>query len=209
MIMDSKTIRVLVACEFSGIVRTAFEKVGCDSWSCDFFSSEIPTENHYEGDVRDILNNNWDLMIAHPPCTHIAVSGARWFVEKRREQEESLDFVKYLLNAPIRHICIENPISIISTRIRRPDQVIQPWQFGHGESKAICLWLKNLPILRPTKIVSGREQRVHNLPPSPSRWKERSRFFSGIAEAMANQWIPLPKRIQTTFHKKDGKFCLY
>ena len=127
-------------------------------------------------------------MIAHPPCTHLAVSGARWFKEKRKEQQAALDFVQQLMDAPIPRICIENPVSIISSRIRKPDQIIQPWMFGHGEVKATCLWLKNLPKLVPTNIVEGREARVHKMPPGPDRWKERSRTLPGIAEAMASQW---------------------
>jgi hypothetical protein len=130
----------------------------------------------------------WDLMIAHPPCTHLAVSGARWFKEKQKEQEEALAFVQMLMDAPIEKICIENPISIISSRIRKPDQIIQPWMFGHGETKATCLWLKNLPPLTPTNIVEGREPRVHHASPGPDRWKERSRTLQGIADAMAEQW---------------------
>jgi len=138
--------------------------------------------------VLDIPDDGWDLMVAHPPCTHLAVSGARWFADKRREQDEALDFVRALLGAPIPRIALENPISIISSRIRKPDQIIQPWQFGHGETKATCLWLKALPPLRPTDIVDGREARVHRQPPGPDRWKERSRTLPGIAAAMADQW---------------------
>jgi len=130
----------------------------------------------------------WDLMIAHPPCTHLAVSGARWFKEKQKEQAEALEFVRFLMEMPIDKICIENPISIISSRIRKPDQIIQPWMFGHGETKSTCLWLKGLPKLEATEIVSGREQRIHRMPPGPDRWKERSRTFAGIAKAMAEQW---------------------
>jgi hypothetical protein len=155
--------------------------------SCDLLDTEKPGL-HYKGDVRDILNDGWDLMICHPPCTHLAVSGARWFKEKQKEQAEALEFVELLLNAPILKICLENPISIISSRIRKPDQIIQPWQYGHGETKATCLWLKNLPLLKPTNIVEGREARVHKMPPSPNRWKERSRTFQGIADAFAQQW---------------------
>lgn len=180
-------MRVLVACEFSGIVRDAFRSRGHDSWSCDLLDTESPG-NHIKGDVLAHLGDGWDLMIAHPPCTHLAVSGARWFSEKRKEQEEALDFVWVLLNAPIPKIALENPVSIISTRIRKPDQIIQPWQFGHGETKATCLWLKGLAKLRPTNIVSGREGRVFKCPPSPDRWKIRSRTLTGIAEAMADQW---------------------
>ena len=180
-------LRVLVACEFSGIVRDAFAARGHDAWSCDLLPTERPG-NHIHGDVLAILDDGWDLMIAHPPCTHLAVSGARWFKDKQKEQEESLVFVKMLMDAPIQKICIENPISIISTRIRKPDQIIQPWQFGHGETEATCLWLKGLPKLQPTQIVDGRENKVHRCPPGPERWKIRSRTFQGIANAMANTW---------------------
>ncbi|HWU70792.1 MAG TPA: hypothetical protein VN017_05510 [Pseudoxanthomonas sp.] len=142
------------------------------------------------GDVFDILGRGWDLMIAHPPCTHLAVSGARHFAAKKASgvQDEALEFVRRLLDAPIERIALENPVSIISSRICKPTQVIQPWQFGHGETKATCLWLKNLPKLTPTNIVAGREARVHKMPPGPNRWKERSRTFEGIASAMAEQW---------------------
>ena len=180
-------MRVLVACEYSGIVRDAFAAFGHDAWSCDL----LPTErlgNHIHGDVLQHLHRNWDMMIAHPPCTHLAVSGARWFKDKQREQADALDFVRRLLDAPIPRIALENPISIISSRIRKPDQIIQPWQFGHGETKATCLWLKNLPKLVPTNIVEGREARIHKMPPGPDRWKERSRTYQGIATAMATQW---------------------
>jgi hypothetical protein len=180
-------MRVLVACEFSGTVRDAFIARGHDAMSCDLLPTE-KTGPHHQGSVLDILDHGWDLMIAHPPCTHLAVSGARWFKDKRKEQEEALAFVRMLLEAPIERIALENPISIISSRIRKPDQIIQPWQFGHGETKATCLWLKGLPQLRPTNIVEGREARVHKMPPSPDRWKERSRTFEGIADAMAQQW---------------------
>mgnify|MGYP001476160612 FL=1 len=180
-------MKVLIACEYSGTVREAFSKLGHDAWSCDLLETEIPG-NHYKGDVKDILCEGWDLMIAHPPCTHLAVSGARWFKYKQKEQAEALAFVRLLLDAPIERIALENPISIISSQIRKPDQIIQPWQFGHGETKATCLWLQNLPKLQPTNIVEGREQRIWKMPPGPDRWKERSRTFEGIAQAMANQW---------------------
>lgn len=182
-----RQIRVLIACEYSGTVRSAFAELGADAWSCDLLPTERPG-NHYQGDVRDMIGGGWDLMIAHPPCTHLAVSGARWFKDKRAEQREALDFVRYLLAAPIPHIALENPVSIISSQIRKPDQVIQPWQFGHGETKATCLWLTNLPPLRMTDVVEGRVARVHNMPPGPDRWKERSRTYPGIAAAMARQW---------------------
>lgn len=180
-------MKVLVACEFSGIVRDAFRDAGHNAISCDLLPSEIPG-NHYQGDVRDIIDNGFDLMIAHPPCTHLAVSGARWFKDKKVEQKGALDFVRFLMDTNIPKIAIENPISIISSHIRKPDQIIQPWQFGHGETKATCLWLKNLPKLQPTNVVEGRTARVHKLPPSATRWKERSRTFEGIAHAMAEQW---------------------
>lgn len=180
-------MKILVACEFSGIVRDAFIARGHDAISCDLLPTEKPGP-HYQGDVMDIINDGWDMMIAHPPCTHLAVSGSRWFKNKAMEQVEALGFVKILMDAPIDKIAIENPISIISSKIRKPDQIIQPWQFGHGETKAICLWLKNLPPLIQTCIVEGREARVHRMPPGPDRWKDRSRFFPGIAEAMASQW---------------------
>lgn len=180
-------MRVLVACEFSGTVRDAFAALGHDATSCDLLPSERPGQ-HHQGDVREILSDGWDLMVAHPPCTHLAVSGARWFSEKRREQEEALDFVRLLMDAPIERIAVENPISVISSRIRRPDQIVHPWQFGHPETKATCLWLKNLPKLVPTNVVEGREARVHRMPPGPDRWKGRSRTYPGIASAMAAQW---------------------
>jgi len=181
-------MRVLVACEFSGVVRDAFLNEGHYAVSCDLLPTESKPELHYKGDVLDLLGGNWDLMIAHPPCTHLAVSGARWFKDKVAEQAEALDFVRSLLDAPIDKIAMENPVSIISTKIRKPDQMIQPWQFGHGETKKTCLWLKNLPLLVPTNIVDGREARVHRMPPSKNRWRERSRTYSGIADAMAKQW---------------------
>jgi site-specific DNA-cytosine methylase len=183
-----RKLRVLIACEFSGTVRRAFRALGHDAWSCDLLPGEDGSEYHIQGDVSPVLHDGWDLMIAHPPCTHLAVSGARWFKDKEAEQTDALDFVRDLLDAPIPHIALENPVSIISSRIRKPDQIIQPWQFGHGETKATCLWLNNLPKLTPTNIVEGREARIHRMPPGPARWKERSRTFEGIAQAMAEQW---------------------
>lgn len=180
-------MRVLIACEYSGIVREEFKRMGHDAWSCDLLPSEIPG-NHYQCNVLEILNEGWDLMICHPPCTHTAVSGARWFNLKKQKQKKAIEFVKKLMLAPIPRIGTEQPVSIISSAIRKPDQIIQPWQFGHGETKSTCLWLKNLPPLIPTKIVSGREQRIWKMPPSENRWKERSRTYKGIAEAMAQQW---------------------
>lgn len=182
-------MRVLVACEFSGVVRDAFATLGHDAWSCDLLPSEQPG-NHWVGNVLDFMLSAgpWDLLIGFPPCTHLCVSGARWFKDKVWEQRGALLFVTCLLEAPIHHIALENPIGVISTQIRKPDQIIQPWQFGHGETKATCLWLKNLPKLIPTDIVEGREARVHKASPGPNRWKERSRTLPGIAKAMAEQW---------------------
>jgi len=180
-------MRVLIACEYSGAVRDAFLARDHEAMSCDLLPTDKPGP-HYQGPVQDILNEGWDLLIAHPPCTHLAVSGARWFKDKQAQQAEALAFVRLLLDAPIARIALENPVSIISSRIRKPDQVIQPWQFGHGETKATCLWLKNLPKLVPTDIVEGREARIHKMPPSPDRWKLRSATYQGIANAMAEQW---------------------
>jgi site-specific DNA-cytosine methylase len=190
-------MKVLIACEFSGTVRSEFERMGHDAWSCDL----LPTEkagNHYQGDILDIVGLGWDLMIAHPPCTHLAVSGARWFKDKKQEQADALEFVRSLLNAPIEKIALENPVSIISSHIRKPEQIIQPWQFGHEATKTTCLWLKNLPKLQPTNIVGKGSRHItksgkslpawYNIPPSPDRWKERSKTFEGIARAMAEQW---------------------
>ena len=180
-------MKVLVACEYSGTVRDAFLSLGIEAMSCDL----LPTDKqgpHYQGDVRDILDQGWTHMIAHPPCTHLAISGARWFKHKTKEIEEALEFVQLLMDAPIPHICIENPVSLISSRIRKPDQYIQPWMFGHGETKKTGLWLKNLPKLVPTDVVDGREPRVHMMPPSKDRWKLRSTTYQGIADAMAMQW---------------------
>lgn len=179
-----------MACEFSGIVRDAFIRQGCDAWSCDLLPSERPGP-HLECDVLDVLDGGWDLLVAFPPCTHLAVSGARWFAEKQAEQQAAIDFFLALVNAPIPRIAVENPIGIMSTRYRKPDQILQPWQHGHGEVKATCLWLKNLPLLQPTSIVAGRQARVHREPPSPDRWKNRSRTLVGIAEAFATQWSNL------------------
>ena len=182
-------MKVLVACEYSGRVRNAFAKLGHEAISCDLLPSETPGR-HYQGNVFDIIDDGWDLMIAHPPCTDLAVSGARHFKEKIADgrQDAALDFVRRLLAADIPKICLENPVSIISTRIKKPSQIIQPWMFGHGETKTTCLWLKGLPKLVPTSIVEGRVPRVHHMPPSPARWKDRSRTYQGIADAMANQW---------------------
>jgi hypothetical protein len=189
-------MRVLIACEYSGAVRDAFIRQGHDAMSCDLLPTDSPG-NHYHGNVFDVINDGWDLMIGHPPCTHLAVSGARWFKDKIEEQKEALAFVQRLMDAPIERIAIENPVSVISSRIKKPDQIIQPWMFGHPEAKATCLWLKNLPKLVATDVLSlpesGRWQNQtpsgqNKLGPSPLRWKERSKTYQGIANAMATQW---------------------
>jgi hypothetical protein len=188
-------MRVLVACEFSGTVRDAFAARGHDAWSCDLLPSDKPGQ-HIQGDVLEHLGDGWNLAIMHPPCTHLAVSGAKWFAKKQKEQAEALEFVRQLLAAPIERIALENPVSIISTKIRKPTQIIHPWMFGHTEQKTTCLWLKGLPKLEPTnnvkaemeKLPANQRQRLHYLPPSADRWKERSRTYPGIASAMAQQW---------------------
>lgn len=195
-------MRVLVACEYSGVVRDAFIAAGHDAMSCDLLPTDVPGP-HYMGDVRDVLPDGWDLMIAHPPCTYLSVSGMHWTTRGLRDPkltEDALDFVRLLMAAPIERIALENPVSVISSRIRKPDQVIQPYQFRHDASKKTCLWLKNLPLLRPTGFVEPRvvagKQRWGNqtdsgqnvLGPSDDRWKERSKTYEGIAEAMSNQW---------------------
>ena len=193
-------MKVLVACEYSGVVRSAFAARGHDAWSCDILPTEMEG-NHYQGDVRDIIEQGWDLMIAHPPCRYLSVSGNRWMVnnpERQKHRDQALDFVRLLMSAPIQKICIENPISVISSQIRRPDQTIQPFHFGHNAKKTTCLWLKGLPLLQHTQVVdrgeihttkSGKKiPKWYNLPPSPDRSKIRSRTFEGIAAAMADQW---------------------
>lgn len=181
-------MRVLIACEFSGIVRDAFIARGHDVMSCDLLETES-LGPHYRGDVRDILDYPWDLMIAHPPCTDLSVSGARHFAAKKIDgrQNKSASFFMMLAKADIPKVAIENPVGIMSTLWRKPEQIVQPWQFGHGETKATCLWLKNLPSLAPTRIVEGREAVVHKMPPSLDRWKKRSLTYDGIAKAMATQ----------------------
>ena len=184
-------MRVLVACEFSGVVRRAFRALGHKAFSCDLLDAEDAADDphHMKGDaLLAAWSGGWDLMIAHPPCTHLAVSGARWFKEKAKEQAQALEFVRRLMDAPVQRIAIENPIRVISSRIRKPDQIIQPWQFGHGEVKATCLWLKNLPKLTPTHVVEGRHPACWLASPGPDRWKIRSRTYEGIAQAMAMQW---------------------
>lgn len=178
-----------MACEFSGTVRDAFISRGHDAVSCDLLPTDKPGP-HIQGDVLRVLGDGWDGMIAHPPCTRLTVAGARWFKGKEQEQAEAIAFVEALWNAKIPRIAIENPIGVLSTRSKlgKPTQIIQPWQFGHGETKATCLWLKGWPALVPTNIVEGREARIHRLPPSADRWKMRSLTYQGIADAMASQW---------------------
>jgi hypothetical protein len=185
------TLRVLIACEYSGVVRDAFNRGGYNAMSCDL----LPTEErgaHYEGNLFDVIDYPWDLAIFHPPCTHLSVSGSRHFEAKQidgRQQSAASFFMQIVRRSEhIPFTAIENPVCVMSSLYRKPDQIIQPWQFGHGETKATCLWLKSLPKLVPTNIVEGREARIHKMPPGPDRWKERSRTFPGIAEAMAQQW---------------------
>ena len=184
-------MRVLIACEYSGRVRQAFRYLGHDAWSCDLLPAEDGSPYHMVADALRVgQTDSWDLMIAHPPCTHLAVSGARHFAAKRADgrQQAAIDFFMALAALSIPRKAIENPVCIMSSVWRKPDQTIQPWQFGHGETKATCLWLEGLPPLVPTNIVSGREAIVHRMPPGPDRWKNRSRTYQGIANAMAMQW---------------------
>jgi len=182
-------MKVLVACEYSGRVRDAFIKLGHDAMSCDLLPTDAPGP-HYQGNIFDVVDYPWDLLIAHPPCTHLSVSGARHFSEKQNDgrQQSGVSFFMRLAKLDIPRIAIENPVCIMSSIWRKPDQIIQPWQFGHGETKATCLWLKNLPLLKPTDIVDGRENRIHRMPPTADRWKLRSETYQGIADAMAGQW---------------------
>jgi len=193
-------MRVLVACEYSGAVRDAFLRAGHYAASCDLLPSESPLGDHYQGSVSDILDHGWDLMVAHPPCTYLSVSGMHWTTRGLRDPqltEDALTFVQLLMDAPIERIAIENPVSVISSRIRKPDQIIQPWWFGHDASKKTCLWLKNLPLLTPTDLLPGDNKTrrgnqtasgQNKLPPSKNRWKIRSATYQGIADAMAAQW---------------------
>lgn len=195
-------MKILVACEFSGVVRDAFIARGHEAMSCDLIPTESPGP-HYEGDVRDVLGNGWDLMIAHPPCTYLSSSGMHWTRRGKRHQsltDEAIDFVKILMKAPVKHMALENPVGVISTLIRKPDQIVQPWMFGHDASKATCLWLRNLPPLEPTGIVKPRmvngkkrwanqtDSGQNKLSPSDDRWKKRSATYPLIAKAMADQW---------------------
>ena len=203
-------MRVLVGCERSGIVRDAFLKRGHDAWSCDLMPSDSLNNQHFQDDIRKVLaqtSHHWDLLVAFPPCTHLCISGARWFKDKQKLQDEALLFIHFLMSAPINKICIENPVGIISTKIKKPSQIIQPWQFGHEETKKTCLWLKNLPRLIPTKIMGAEPQRTliptienarrdgnltasgqNKLGPSDNRAYLRAKTYSGIAQAMAEQW---------------------
>ncbi len=195
-------VRVLVACEYSGTVRDAFRARGHDAVSCDLLPTDAPGP-HYQGPVQDIMGDGWDLMIAHPPCTYLSVSGMHWTTRGLRDPqltEDALAFVRMLMGAPVPRIAVENPVSVISTRIRKPDQIITPSQFGHDASKKTCLWLKGLPLLRPTQLVEPRiiggrkrwgnqtDSGQNRLSPSPDRWKIRSATYPGIAAAMADQW---------------------
>lgn len=179
--------KVLVACEFSGIVREAFAALGHEAWSCDLVPSEQPGQ-HIQGDVRGVLGDGWDLMVAHPPCDHLSNSGARWWYRKQQEQQEALDFVRLLLDAPIPRICLENPEGKIGSTIRTHSQLIHPWEYGEPYEKKTCLWLKNLPYLQPTKIEGERTQAVWRMGQSKTRKQDRSRTYPGIARAMAEQW---------------------
>lgn len=188
-------MRVLIACEFSGVVRRAFAARGHDAWSCDLLPSEDRSNRHIVGDARDLLNDGWDLLMAHPPCTRLCNSGVRWLAERDlwADLDEGAALFSAFWNAPIERVAVENPVMHRHAKARivnyqPPAQSIQPWQFGHGETKRTCLWLRNLPPLVPTNIVAGREARVHRMSPGPDRWRERSRFYPGIAEAMADQW---------------------
>lgn len=204
--MASERARVLIACEFSGVVRRAFQAAGCDAWSCDLLPAEDGSSAHLHCDVRDVIEPSrglrWDLIVAHPPCTYLANSGVRWLYEGGEPQperwalmREGAAFFRAMLDAPCYHVCVENPImhrhARLAADIPVPTQIIQPWQFGHGETKATCLWLRGLPKLKPTQIVAGRKGRVHREPPGPDRWKARSRTYQGVAAAMAAQWAPL------------------
>lgn len=196
-VTSARTMRVLVACEFSGVVRRAFRTAGHDAWSCDLLPAEDADPHHIHGDaITSAYAGKWDLMIAHPPCTYLTSAGARWWGGRRREQSEALDFVRALLQAPVPRIAIENPPGAIGTAVRPADQYVQPWMFGHPETKKTGFWLKNLPPLTPTRDVhacmaalpAAQRHRVHYASPGPDRWKKRSRTLPGIAEAMATQW---------------------
>lgn len=197
--------KLLVACEFSGIVRSAFAVRGWDAWSCDILPTEIPGQ-HIMDDVRNVLDWGFDMMIAFPPCTYLANSGARWLYEEPgriEKQRQALDFVRTLMYAPIPRIAIENPVGAISNAIRKPDCILQPFEHGHGEMKTTCLWLKNLPAIYPTNIVPGREQRIWKMPPSDTRQMERSRTYAGVALAFASQWGSADMPVQLDMFRVD------
>ena len=189
-------MNILVGCEFSGVVRQAFRNKGYEAYSLDIMPTEDNSPYHFQCELLDFMRQcehgaypvKWDMGIFFPPCKYLCVSGARWFKDRQKEQEQALDFVRSIMSLPIDKIAIENPIGVISTNIRKPDQIIQPWQFGHGETKSTCLWLKNLPLLKPTNIVEGRQPKIHYMSPSPNRSRDRSRTYTGIAQAMAEQW---------------------
>ena len=193
---QSRMIIILIACEVSGNIRNALTDLGYNAWSCDLLPTETPG-NHFQTNVTNILSLGWDMIIAHPPCKYLASSGARWWKHRKAEQKKAIAFFMKLVNSPIPRICIENPIGIMSTEYRKPDQIIQPWQFGHGETKSTCLWLKNLPLLKPTCIVSGRKPRIHMMPGGKNQSRLRSITYKGIAKAMALQWPQKEKTCQT------------
>ena len=189
--MRHGSLKILIACEESQAVTIEFRKLGFEAYSCDILPcSGGHPEWHIQGDVLEVINQGWDVMIAFPPCTHLAVSGARWFPEKIKDgrQQEGIDFFMAMVNAPVKHIAVENPIGIMSSKYKKPNQIIQPWMFGHGEVKPTCLWIKNLPLLKPSAIVEGREQKIWKMSPGPERSKLRSKTYPGIAKAMAEQW---------------------
>jgi site-specific DNA-cytosine methylase len=219
-------VRVLVACEYSGAVRDAFLALGHDAMSCDLLPTDIPGP-HHEGDVFDIIDDGWDLMVAHPPCTYLSSSGVRWLYEtpknpkpgvlygeeRQRAQAEAVEFVANLLDAPIDRIAVENPQGMLSSLFRKPDQYVEPWQFGHGETKKTGLWLKNLPPLLATDVVEGREGRIWKMSPGEDRWKLRSETYPGIARAMAEQWGGPVAAIYTdgcmNYHAPNEGFCMF
>jgi hypothetical protein len=207
-------MRVLVGCEYSGIVSGAFRRLGHEAWSCDLLPTEADPTWHLQQPLEEVLDRNWDMAIFHPPCTYLATSGMHWTIRGKRDPqltEDALAFVRLLMATPIDRWCIENPASVISTRIRPSSQIIQPWEYGHGETKATHLWLHNLPLLRPTRHVEGRDDRVWKMPPGPDRWKERSRTYQGIAYAMAQQWggrvLTDPVAQQLSLHDSSLSAC--
>lgn len=200
-------MKILVGCEFSGIVREAFRKHGHNAWSCDLLSADDKSEYHIQDDILNHLDEDWDIAIFHPPCTFLTISANKWykdeldmFSDRQNSRIDAIKFFMQLINCNIPKVAVENPIGVMSSRYRKPDQILQPWMFGHGETKATCLWLKGLPKLEPTDIVSGREQRLHYLPKTDDRWKLRSITFQGIADAMAKQWTkPIQRTLEVSF----------